>query len=127
MPRKNTRRNFVKNAGALAGGMVASNWAGGAGILSAGRKKSDIRIDLDLHRHDDATQHKLARRQDGAPASVARNTFTAPATGGSGARYWHTPEVTARHEMPVAARRRKRTSLRFGKFTRIRRRRAEVF
>src|SRR5882672_7467560 len=41
-----TRRKFVKNAGALAGGVVAASLAGGIGILSAAsRKKSDIRID----------------------------------------------------------------------------------
>src|SRR2546426_4034699 len=41
-----TRRKFVKNAGALAGGAVAASLTGGIGILSAAsRKKSDIRID----------------------------------------------------------------------------------
>src|SRR5213596_1954022 len=41
-----TRRKFVKNAGALAGGVVAARLTGGIGILSAAsRKKSDIRID----------------------------------------------------------------------------------
>jgi L-alanine-DL-glutamate epimerase-like enolase superfamily enzyme len=41
-----TRRKFVKNAGALAGGVVAASLTGGIGILSAAsRKKSDIRID----------------------------------------------------------------------------------
>ena len=40
-----TRRKFVQNAGALAGGVVAAS-LGGIGILSAAsRKKSDIRID----------------------------------------------------------------------------------
>jgi L-alanine-DL-glutamate epimerase-like enolase superfamily enzyme len=41
-----TRRQFVKHAGALAGGFVAAGLTGGIGILSAAsRKKSDIRID----------------------------------------------------------------------------------
>jgi hypothetical protein len=41
-----TRRKFVKNAGALAGGVLAASLTGGIGILSAAsRKKSDIRID----------------------------------------------------------------------------------
>ncbi len=40
-----TRRKFVKNAGALAGGVVAASLTGGIGILSAAsRKNSDIRI-----------------------------------------------------------------------------------
>src|SRR3989454_7952999 len=40
------RRKFLKNAGALAGGIVAASLTGCTGILSAGsRKKSDIRID----------------------------------------------------------------------------------
>src|SRR3989454_2109393 len=40
------RRKFLKNAGALAGGVVAASLTGCTGILSAGsRKKSDIRID----------------------------------------------------------------------------------
>ena len=42
---KNTRRDFVKNAGALAGGIVASGLTSCAGILSTDRKKTDIRID----------------------------------------------------------------------------------
>src|SRR6266540_4171047 len=43
---KITRRKFVKNSGALAGGAVAASLTGGIGILSAAsRKKSDIRID----------------------------------------------------------------------------------
>lgn len=43
---KITRRKFVKNAGALAGGVVAASLSGGIGILSAAsRKNSDIRID----------------------------------------------------------------------------------
>src|SRR5216117_4142399 len=42
---KITRRKFVKNAGTLAGGVVAASLTGGSGILSAAsRKKSDIRI-----------------------------------------------------------------------------------
>ena len=41
---KITRRNFVKNAGRLAGGIVASSLTGCAGILSTERKRSDIRI-----------------------------------------------------------------------------------
>src|SRR5882672_6113206 len=41
-----TRRKFVKNAGALAGGVVAASLTCGIGILSAAsRKNSDIRID----------------------------------------------------------------------------------
>src|SRR5688572_16699906 len=41
-----TRRKFVKNAGALAGGAAAASLTGCVGILSAAsRKKSDIRID----------------------------------------------------------------------------------
>ena len=41
-----TRRNFVKNAGALAGGFFTSHLAGCTGIPSgAGRKRSNIRID----------------------------------------------------------------------------------
>ena len=41
-----TRRKFVKNAGALVGGVVTASLTGCTGILSgASRKKSDIRID----------------------------------------------------------------------------------
>ena len=41
-----TRRKFVKNARALAGGVIAARLTGGIGVLSAAsRKKSDIRID----------------------------------------------------------------------------------
>src|SRR6266540_2069067 len=40
-----TRRKFVKNAGALAGGVIAASLTGGINVLSAAtRKKSDIRI-----------------------------------------------------------------------------------
>jgi len=39
------RRNFVKNAGAFAGGIVASSFTACAGILSNRQKKSDIQID----------------------------------------------------------------------------------
>src|SRR6266540_2493899 len=43
---KITRRKFVKNSGALAGGAVAASLTGGINVLSAAsRKKSDIRID----------------------------------------------------------------------------------
>src|SRR5437773_3039184 len=43
---KITRRQFVKNAGTLAGGVVAASLTSGINVLSAAnRKKSDIRID----------------------------------------------------------------------------------
>jgi len=49
-----TRRNFVKNAGALAAGMAASSLAGCAGVSSgAGRKTSDIRIESVSLRYDE--------------------------------------------------------------------------
>jgi len=51
---KITRRNFVKSAGALAGGMIASNWTGCAGILRT-RKRSDIRIEHITHSYDEQT------------------------------------------------------------------------
>jgi len=44
MTRQPTRRNFMKNMGALASGVLATNFAGCAGITGASRKKSDIRI-----------------------------------------------------------------------------------
>lgn len=40
-----TRRHFVKNAGALAGGLVASSLTSCVGIRSTRQKKSDIRIE----------------------------------------------------------------------------------
>ena len=40
-----TRRNFVKNAGTLAGGMAASGLTGCAGILTANRKMTDVQIE----------------------------------------------------------------------------------
>ena len=40
-----TRRKFVKNSGALAGGIVAANLTGISVLSVASRKKSDIRID----------------------------------------------------------------------------------
>ena len=40
-----TRRKFVKNSGALAGGIVAANLTGISVLSAASRKKSDIRID----------------------------------------------------------------------------------
>src|SRR2546427_2558430 len=40
-----TRRKFVKNSGALAGGIVAANLTGISVLSAASRRKSDIRID----------------------------------------------------------------------------------
>ena len=45
MTRKSTRRDFVRQAGAFAGGILASGLAGCAGVTPASRKKSGIRID----------------------------------------------------------------------------------
>ena len=51
---KITRRNFVKNAGALTGGMVASSLTGCAAIPSgSSRKKSDVRIEQITYSYDE--------------------------------------------------------------------------
>jgi L-alanine-DL-glutamate epimerase-like enolase superfamily enzyme len=52
---KITRRKFVKSGGALAGGMVAFNLTGCAGMLSADRKKRDIRIERISFGYDEHT------------------------------------------------------------------------
>jgi L-alanine-DL-glutamate epimerase-like enolase superfamily enzyme len=50
-----TRRKFTKAAGALAGGILLPGFAGCAGIVSARRKKSDVRIDHVSHSYDEHT------------------------------------------------------------------------
>jgi len=40
-----TRRNFLKSAGAVAGGICVAKLSGGIGILSASTKKTDGRIE----------------------------------------------------------------------------------
>ena len=68
-----TRRKFVKNAGALAGGVVAARLTGGIGILSAAsRKKSDIRID---HISFDYDEHIFRAPVGFAGAVVDRATM----------------------------------------------------
>src|SRR5206468_10077775 len=69
---KITRRHFVKDAGALTGGMVASSLTGCAGILSASRKKSDIRIDHISFGYD---EHIFRAPVGFAGATVSRATM----------------------------------------------------
>ena len=52
---KFTRRRFVRSAGALTSGIVASSLTGCAGILSSDRKKSDIRIERISFGYDEHT------------------------------------------------------------------------
>jgi len=40
-----TRRNFLKSAGGVAGGIGVAKLPGGVGILSARAKKTDVRIE----------------------------------------------------------------------------------
>jgi L-alanine-DL-glutamate epimerase-like enolase superfamily enzyme len=70
--RKITRRNFVKNAGAFAGGILASSLTGCAGIVAARRKKSDIRID---HLSFGCEEHIFRAPVGFAGATVSRATM----------------------------------------------------
>jgi L-alanine-DL-glutamate epimerase-like enolase superfamily enzyme len=49
------RRKFLKCAATAGGGIVASNWMGCAGLLSTGRKKTDIRIEEISHSYEEHT------------------------------------------------------------------------
>ncbi len=48
-----TRRNFLKSAGAVAGGIGLAKLVGGIGILSASAKKTDVRIEDISHSYEE--------------------------------------------------------------------------
>src|SRR5690349_2682754 len=68
-----TRRHFVKNAGALATGVLASATAGCTGVrFGAGQRKSDIRIENISFDYD---EHVFRAPVGSAGAVVSRATM----------------------------------------------------